>query len=282
VQLETLSIDGLELLDSADYWIEQDGVDGLDEPDRRIASAVNPGSDGGFVASTLYGMRPVSITGALKRTASSTARKVLGETCQLRHDANGAPVLKVVAFSLDDGRSFTFQAEVARYKAPNLGTGPVEFSISLIAEDPLLYGADWQQSPNIVRSFGGGLIIPFISPAVAAGSSGGFGTVTNNGNEDAPVILELVGPLTSPYILNQTTGEFMQLNYTVPGGTVVLIDTHDFTILLQQGGSLIDKKAAGSSFFQLATGTNHIVFSTGSSSDTGYLRLRWRSASISI
>src|SRR5215212_7809817 len=62
-ELQTLSIDGLELIDTDDYWFE--AADGLDEPDRRIASAVNPGSDGGFVASTLYGMRGVSLSGAL-------------------------------------------------------------------------------------------------------------------------------------------------------------------------------------------------------------------------
>jgi hypothetical protein len=281
--LESFAIDGLELLVTDDYWFSD--VDGLDEPDRRIASGPNPGADGGFIASTLYGMRPVSVTGALKAQAAaqmSAARSALGAVCQLNRDVSGVPQLKTIDFTLADGREFTFQGEVSRFRAPNLGTGAVEFSISIVAPDPLLYDPDEQVSASIVRSTGGGLIIPFVSPAVSAGSSGGSGIATNGGNSNAPVILELVGPLTSPYILNQTSEQFIQLNYTIPTGMTVLIDTSDNTVLIDGGGSLFDKKVAGSEFFPLLPGANDIVFSTGNSSDTGYLRLRWRNASISL
>jgi hypothetical protein len=282
-ELQTLSIDGLELIDSDAYWFES--ADGLDEPDRRIASAVNPGADGGFVASTLYGMRGVSLAGALKRQPSadmSAARSALGQACLLERDATGVRQLKTINFSLLDGRSFTFEAVVSSFKAPNLGTGAVEFLIQLIAEDPLLYDPEEQTTGSIVRSTGGGLIIPFISPAVSAAASGGAGIATNGGNSDTPVILKLVGPLTSPYILNQASGLFMQLDYTIPDGTTVLIDTNDSTILNAAGGSLFDKKADGASFFKLLPGANNIVFSTGDSSDTGYLELLWHDGSICL
>jgi len=100
-ELQTLSIDGLELIDTDDYWFE--AADGLDEPDRRIASAVNPGSDGGFVASTLYGMRGVSLSGALKNNGAATvsaARSALGAACLLRRDVNGVRQLKTITFTL--------------------------------------------------------------------------------------------------------------------------------------------------------------------------------------
>jgi hypothetical protein len=281
--LQTLSIDGLELIDSDDYWFES--ADGLDEPDRRIASAVNPGADGGFVASTLYGMRGVSLSGALKRQGSaamSAARSALGQVCLLKRDVNGVRQLKTVTFTLLDGREFTFQAEVSSFKAPNLGTGAVEFLISLVAEDPLLYDPTEKSSGDIVQATGGGLIIPFVSPAVSAASSGGAGTATNGGNSDAPVILKLVGPLTSPYVLNQLSGLFMQLDYTIPDGTTVLIDTSDHTILIEGGGSLFDRRAEGASFFPLLPGANPIVFSTGDSSDTGHLQVLWHNGSICL
>jgi hypothetical protein len=282
-ELQTLSIDGLELIDSDAYWFES--ADGLDEPDRRIASAVNPGADGGFVASTLYGMRGVSLAGALKRQASadlSAARSALGQACLLQRDATGVRQLKTINFSLLDGRSFTFEAVVSSFKAPNLGTGAVEFLIQLIAEDPLLYDTEEQTTGNIVRSTGGGLIIPFVSPAVSAAASGGAGIATNGGNSDTPVILKLVGPLTNPYILNQASGLFMQLDYAIPDGTTVLIDTSDSTILNAAGGSLFNKKAEGASFFKLLPGANPIVLSTGDSSDTGHLELLWHDGSICL
>jgi Phage tail protein len=280
-ELQTLSIDGLELIDTDAYWFES--ADGLDEPDRRIASAVNPGADGGFVASTLYGMRGVSLTGALKRQDSaemSAARSALGQVCLLKRDANGVRQLKTINFSLLDGREFTFQAEVSSFKAPNFGTGAVEFLIQLIAEDPLLYDPEEKSSGDIVRATGGGLIIPFVSPAVSAASSGGSGIATNNGNSDTPVIMKLVGPLTSPYILNQASGLFMQLDYTIPAGTTVLIDTSDNTILIEAGGSLFDRRSSGASFFKLLPGANPIVFSTSDSSDTGHVELLWHDGSI--
>jgi hypothetical protein len=281
--LESLSIDGLELIASDDYWFES--VDGLDEPDRRIASAPNPGADGGFVASTLYGMRPISISGALKHQSvadMSAARTALGTACQLKRDVNGVRILKTLVFGLADGRTFTCQAEVSRFKAPNMGTGAVEFLISLVAEDPLLYNPSQKTSGNIVRSTSGGLVIPFVSPAVSAGSSGGAGIATNSGNSDTPAILELVGPLTSPYVLNQRSGLFMQLNYTIPTGETILVDSSDNTILIQGGGSRFNKKADGADFFKLLPGANPIVFSTGSSSDTGHLTVRWNDGSISL
>ena len=280
-ELQTLSIDGLELIDTDDYWFE--AADGLDAPVRRIASTVNPGSDGGFVASTLYGMRGVSLSGALKNNgaaAMSAARSALGAACLLKRDVNGVRQLKTISFTLLDGRQFIFQAEVSSFKAPNFGTGPVEFLISLIAEDPLLYDPEEKSSGNIVRATGGGLIIPFVSPAVSAASSGGAGIATNSGNSDTPLIMKLVGPLTSPYILNQASGLFMQLDYTIPAGPTVLIDTSDNTILIEGGGSLFDRRASGVSFFKLLPGANPIVFSTSDSSDTGHLELLWHDGSI--
>src|SRR5664279_5245967 len=93
--LESLAIDGLEIIASDDYWFES--ADGLDEPDRRIASGPNPGADGGFIASTLYGMRPVTLTGALKQQSAaqmSAARSALGQVCLLKRDVNCVPILK--------------------------------------------------------------------------------------------------------------------------------------------------------------------------------------------
>jgi len=74
----------------------------------------------------------------------------------------------------------------------------------------------------------------------------------------------------------------MQLNYTIPTGTTIRVDSSDNTILTVGGGSEIDKKAAGANFFPLVPGANNIVFSTGDSSDTGHLVLRWRDGSICL
>jgi hypothetical protein len=279
--ISSLDIDGLELVASDDYWCTL--VDGLLEPARRVPTADNPGSDGGFIGNPLYGMRPVSVGVAIKRSAQmQDALSALTTVCQLKRDPLGVKQLKTIHFSTTDGREFELQGEVTRLSPPALGEGGVEFLISILAEDPLLYDPDEQDSGSIVRATGGGLIIPFVSPAVSAPSSGGSGIATNEGSSDAPVILELVGPLTSPYVLNQTRGQFMQLDYTIPAGMTVLVDSHDNTILIDGGGSLIDKKAAGSQFLPLSPGANDIIFSTGDSSDTGHLKLRWRNASISL
>ena len=279
--ISTLDIDGLELVESGDYWCTL--VDGLLEPSRRVPTADNPGSDGGFIGNPLYGMRPVSIGVAIKRGAQlQDALSALTGVCQLKRDPLGVKQLKTIHFTTTDGREFELQGEVTRLSPPALGDGNVEFLISILAEDPLLYDPDEQDSGAIVRATGGGLIIPFVSPAVSAPSSGGSGIATNGGSSDAPVILEVVGPLTSPYVLNQTRGQFMQLDFTIPEGMTVLVDSHDNTILIEGGGSLIDKKAAGAKFFSLAAGPNDIIFSTGDSTDTGYLRLKWRNASISL
>ena len=210
------------------------------------------------------------------------ALSALTGACRLKRDPLGVKQLKTIHFTTTDGREFELEGEVTRLSPPALGDGNVEFLISILAEDPLLYDPDEQDSGAIVRATGGGLIIPFVSPAVSAPSSGGSGIATNGGSSDAPVILELVGPLTSPYVLNQTVGQFMQLDYTIPAGMTVFVDSHDNTILIEGGGSLFDRRAEGASFFPLLPGANPIVFSTGVSSDTGHLELKWHDGSICL
>jgi hypothetical protein len=281
--LKSFAIDSLEILDTNDFEI--DSVAGLEEPDRRVTTTVNPGADGGFVPAALYGLRGVSITGAIAGNGPlgpGAARAALGAACQLQRTVQLLPVLRTFTFTLLDGRSFMFQGQVTSYKAPNLGVGLVSFSISIIAPDPLLYDPADQTSGSIAVPFGGGVILPTLVPFVRAASTGGHALLANHGNETTYPLLTLVGPLTSPYMLNQASGQYLQLAYTIPFGSSAVVDMKNNTIALASGLGLLETKVQGSSWWGLVPGDNPLSFSTGNSGDTGWLQIAWNNASISI
>lgn len=279
--LNTLAINGVELIASDDFIVLADGITGLESPDRRLPSGVKPGADGGYFSAGFLGMRGVTISGVVTGRGvlgKDAAREALIDACDLVTDELGAPVEAVVNLTRTQGDSYTFNAVVTNFTSPRQGIGSMDFSIGLLADDPLLYGTTWKTTGLINVPSGGGVLVPFLEPMFVGPSSGGIGFATNAGKRDTPPLILLTGPLTNPFIQNATTGLYAQLAYTIALGDVVTIDTSDNTIVLNGSTGLLNKEADNFSWWKLSPGQNRIGFSSGSSSDTGTLEVRWRDA----
>lgn len=124
---------------------------------------------------------------------------------------------------------------------------------------------------------GGGFPVPTNVVTVSTLIGTNSVTATNTGNITVPCLVTLTGPLTTPYIVNNTLGLSMQINYTLGSGDIVIIDMLNKTIMLNGNTSLLGDKVVTSDWWGMAPGGNNISLSSGNSADTGGASVTWYS-----
>jgi hypothetical protein len=102
--------------------------------------------------------------------------------------------------------------------------GRTEFSIGLRAADPIKY--EWNESePD------GYTVVEIPAKNIISGESG-IQTITNVGNYDVPVYLEVVGPVTSPAtIFNRTREELILVVSGIRGRLGSVIENKELTLV---------------------------------------------------
>lgn len=122
---------------------------------------------------------------------------------------------------------------------------------------------------------GGGFNVPTNVPIITTLTGTGSVTANNTGNIISPPLLYLFGSLTTPYVVNSTTGISIQIAYTLAATDVVVIDMKNKTIVLNGNTSLLGTKSTGSDWWGLVPGPNIISISSGNSADTGAAEIDW-------
>jgi hypothetical protein len=144
----------------------------------------------------------------------------------------------------------------------------------LTCPDPRRYGASKQVTMSL-PSVTGGLRFPIRFPIRFTGSSiSGDDTVTNEGNESAPLVVTFTGPLTTPKLTNLLTGQCVQYND-------VLATQDDFVVLylrfplvvLLQGTALRTGKVStgGGGVFGIKPGPNALSFRAAAGTGTALI-----------
>lgn len=140
--------------------------------------------------------------------------------------------------------------------------------------DPRRYGAAKDLTMNL-PSTSGGLRFPVRFPVRFTGSmTAGDASATNDGNIDAPVKVTFTGPLTSPRLTNQTTGQWVQYNDTLATADdfVVIYLRNPLVALLQDTALRTGKvSTGGGGTWGLKPGANQLGFRAGGGSGTAYL-----------
>ena len=150
--------------------------------------------------------------------------------------------------------------------------GRTEFSISLKAPDPIKY--EWDDSDPE------GYSIAEIPVRNTGAGRTGTGVVTNIGNTDVAVVLELSGGITGPLtITNSTRDELMLVIDAIPNGQFLEIDTYDREVALDGSidgtRSIIDTLV---DWIRLSPGQNTItVVDEGNANSNATLRVYYRS-----
>jgi|SRR5579885_3669638 len=281
--LDSLTLNGLQLLGGTGYTVQQP-LDGLDAPQARITTVDRAGEDGARITAALYGSRIITIQGSIRATTAAdfeTYRKALIASCALQRDANGYPIPLTLEFTTNAGASYFCNVIPQQPQVSITYPTLANYMLTLVVADHRVYLNGQQTSGQVSTPQGGGFLYPAIYPVTLGGSSGGNVTLANSGNIETPPTLTLHGTLTNPYILNETTGEWMQLTATLGASDVVVIDMNEKTITLN-GTSLLSAKVSGSSWWDLNPGDNLISLSSGSTSDNGWLEVTWYNAVLGV
>lgn len=123
----------------------------------------------------------------------------------------------------------------------------------------------------------GTFIFPFTLPVVFAQS--GFGsapTITNEGDIDTPVRIEMTGPFINPIFRNATTGRTIELaGFTVGVGQQLVIDTAPDRYVLTLDGIDVWQYAVSADMWGLAPGDNNLVFDVGGTTAGTLGTIKW-------
>lgn len=203
-------------------WILKQ-VTGWDSPDVQGAGVIPRSGDHGAWASTqYYAARMITLTvlaSAASQSLRDTARAVLQQAC---------PVSDLALFTYSE--PIPKQAQVRRSGRiaetyPTLAD--VEFTIGLVAPDPRKYGTQVLTARvNPAPSTGGGFPVPLRVPfSLGPLTPGGQVTLTNTGTFETRPLVTFAGPVTSPALINLTTGQTVSwTGLVVPAGKSLVAD----------------------------------------------------------
>ncbi|MBJ8343934.1 phage tail domain-containing protein [Antrihabitans sp. YC2-6] len=286
--MQDFSIDTLELIVDmapANGYLLQTPIEGLDGPNHRTGSYSRPGRHGVTVSSIFYGERLIKLRGKVIGTSAADfedKRQALINALAVTKDENGYPTPTRLSFTTLAGRSYYVDAYFDKPIMDLYTPASCEFMVTALVGDSFIYGATTVNSGNISRPSGGGYVVPMVLPYDSAPSSGGTITVTNDGTEESLPLITLTGLLTNPIITNDTTGKFIQLEYTLASGDTAVIDMNELLITLNDSASLIGSKTITSDWWGIAPGDNSISITTDSPSDDGFATLSFNAAYLGI
>ena len=158
------------------------------------------------------------------------------------------------------------------------------------AGDPRIYDVTEQSGQCGLQIVEGGLTFGTISPTAGGvtfgtiTAGGGWITAENEGTADTPCVLTIEGPVTDPRVVliaEDGTQKTVDLTLTVPGGSRVVIDSHDGTVTQDGSTSQFAALTAESTpvrQFRLPPGTNSLRFLAASPDADARLTAQWRSA----
>jgi phage-related protein len=258
---------------------------GLDSPDIRLSSYNRPGEHGAIVSNQLYGGRTITIQGRIAGSSMQQYmqnRRSLQNTLRIIKDANTVSQPVLLRFQTTDD----LQLQASIYAASKFDLrekSPIfcEFFLELFAADPNLYDQSLQVA-TVTPPAGGGATYPVIYPVNYSAKTGGSAVINNAGDANTYPLLTFTGPLTSPFVINTTTGETFKVNATLNTGDTLLCDMTTKTMLLNTTTNAMNYFDPSNIWMSLQPGDNNITFGTSLSSDTGNVSVSFRSAYIGV
>lgn len=148
-------------------------------------------------------------------------------------------------------------------------------TISFLCVDP--YWLDEKGADIDIKSVRGGLIFPLVLPNCFSSVSF-YKEVDNQGDVDAPIQLEYVGPAINPRVTNETTGEYIQVNMEIGEKEKLIINTTEGKetvnlITPQMTKDVYNNIDLNSTFFKLIVGKNLIRYSSDAETSKDSVRI---------
>ena len=198
------------------------------------------------------------------------------------------PALEAGVLTYDNGYE-SYQINCAVYEGPAeiLGQGArgpamQSFDIDLLCPRPAWEG---EQMGGPLVGFVGGLTFPITFPITFA-QQGEQEDIEYYGTLDAPLKIEVRGPVEAPKIIKVETDEFIEVDMEILTGEKLFIDTTPGAVDVYRQdneGNVIpafNYINPASSYFQLTKGVNTLTYTAGSGSPEVYLY--WREQFVGV
>jgi len=159
--------------------------------------------------------------------------------------------------------------------------GADRVALKWTASDPRRYSATASVATTPPPIAGSGFSWPVTWP-LSWGSSGSGGTVyvTNSGDWATPVLLTITGPLTTPAVYRQDTGDVLELAVTLAASDVVIIDTLADTVTLNASPAknLLTDRSAPVNSFLMPPGSAGLALRAAVTNSSASMTAAWRPA----
>lgn len=149
------------------------------------------------------------------------------------------------------------------------------------ATDPRRYVTALSSASTAPPTSSGGITWPITWPITwSSTGTGGTVQVVNSGDYNTPPVITLKGPLTTPAVYRQDTGEVLELLTTMADGEVAVIDVLAGTVTMNStlANLLSDRSAPVSSFLMPPGVTGLALREAGGPDPTASMTVTWRSA----
>jgi hypothetical protein len=261
------------------YRLAPGGLIGWDDlPPLDLADVPRPGADGAWPGSIFAGERiigtdlnivtdPATYPAVIAALRAATAPLFAEQPLAIRM---GGQMLQVGA---------RCTGRIGGMDGYALGIDKV--SLKWLASDPRRYSTTASTATTAPPSAGSGITWPVSWPLVwPSAGIGGNVSVVNSGDWTAPVVITITGPLTTPAVYRQDTGDVLELNTTLAALDVVVIDSLADTLTLNGAsakGLLTDRSAPVSSFM-MPPGTTGLALRAAVTDPSAKMTAVWRSA----
>lgn len=204
---------------------------GLDSAETRESAAERTEQDGAIQGSNWYGKRPVILAGELRGGGTvlrnEAAARVMRASNAMRRDAT-------LVWTPDGGEQVFVKGRRAQ---PTRITGNwnKKFQIAVMAADPRIYSTTLTTGTvtAAAASEAGRSYNRVFNYTYGATTPNATLFVTNNGWGESPPIVRIWGPGINPSLINNTTGQAMNLTYTLTSAEEYLeLDFFNRTIKL--------------------------------------------------
>lgn len=261
-------------------------IEGMGDLDADIQSSKAPYQDGTTYLDTLLNERNISIglrieaksiekLYELRRNIASIFNPKFG-LGQLRYEYPGG--VKVIEAVSD---------HVPSFPSGKSNRGPLfqRSMIDLVCPDP--YWRDVESISEPMRAIIPGFSFPLKFP-VEFGTEGSSQVYENVGDVPAPVLIEFRGPATNPRVINETTGEFIQLNRVLGPEDRLFIDTSignktvEIVDISGNRTNVFNWLDVNSTLFDLELGENKITYLADDGRENAIVQITYQNRYVGI
>ena len=152
-------------------------------------------------------------------------------------------------------------------------------SISLVADDPLIYSDEIQQVSTGASSTSGGLAWPTSWPATwNAAVTTGILRLTNEGYEATPIEWRVDGPAINPIVTETGTGRRWRLALSLAAGEWVVIDPANLSVLAQGDAQASRRPQFSGDWLYLPRGVREYAFAAEGTDENTRITATFRHA----